>query len=78
MNLSGVKSGDIVLVDGPAAKGGDGEAQALSRYHAHVLGPAGPGRIEVRRLHGPARAFPVRARLVVGHWRKSKATTYER
>ena len=74
MLLSGIKPGDIVLVDGPAAKGGDGDAQALSRYHALVLGPAGAGRLEVRRLHGSARAFQVRARLIVGHWRKSKAS----
>lgn len=69
-SLTTIKSGDIVEVDGPNAKGSDGLAQGLTRYHALVIDNPG-GRLWVRRLNG-GRSFAVRARLVVGHWRKAR------
>jgi hypothetical protein len=72
MNLSGIRPGDIVELDGPAAKGSDGPVGGLARYHALVLEGAAGGQLRVRRLAGGT-TFYVRARLVVGHWRRSRS-----
>lgn len=70
MNTAGVRPGDLVLVDGPQAKGSDGPAAALHRYHATVVARE-HGGLTCRRLDGGS-SFFVRARLVVGHWAKRK------
>lgn len=80
MDVSKARPGDIIEVDGPRAKGSDGLAVAVSRYHALVLDnpgvpPSGPKvvRLQVRRLEG-GRSFEVRSSLVIGHWIATKAT----
>lgn len=71
MNLTGVRKDDIVLIDGPAGHGSDGPALSLYRYHAVVVARENR-RLIVRRLDG-GEAYPVRARLVVDHWRHARA-----
>lgn len=78
MTLGGVEPGDLVLVDGPNAKGSDGPAAALAPFYARVSDNPGNGHLQVRRVNPPDSAFgvnfPVRAQLVIGHWRRSRAT----
>ena len=77
MTVADVKPGDIVEIDGPRARGGN-PAQSLTRYHASVVDNPGDSTLSVRRLNtradAPNPAFPVKAYLVIGVWRRTKAT----
>ena len=72
MRLTGIRPGDVVLVDGPSARGGEAAA-AVRRYYAevrHVEPAAGGGELRVRRSDGEP-VFPVRAALVIKHFRQA-------
>jgi hypothetical protein len=66
VNLQGLRPGDVVEIDGPAAKGGEA-AHAAKRFYAQVRDvrpAAGGGELVVRRSAADP-TFTVRARLVV-------------
>lgn len=72
MRLTGIRPGDVVLVDGPSARGGE-PAAAVRRYYAEVrqVEPAaGGGELRIRRSEADP-TFPVRAGLVIKHFRQA-------
>jgi hypothetical protein len=64
MRLTGVKVGDLVLVDDGAP------------FHAEVIDAPVKQRVQVRVL-GRSQVRTVTARHVAAHWRKAKVTTRE-
>lgn len=76
MNLSGIRPGDIVEIDGLRAMAAE-PASHTGRYYAMVVDNPG-GELRVKRIDRAYRSgyerFNVRPRLVIGHWRMSKAT----
>lgn len=75
MNTTGIHPGDIIEIDGPSAKGSDGLAASVTRYHALVVD--NDGQVLARRFAG-GRSFRVRSRLIIGHWRATAATRKRR
>lgn len=75
MELSGIRAGDLVLVDGPAARGSDGRAADVERFYCEVKDNPGGGRLTVARINGRDPSwFSVRSLLIVGHFRATIAT----
>lgn len=79
MDTSGIKAGDLVKINGPAAKAAEPAAH-IEAYYAKVLDNPGGGSLTVVPISRMLAAgktfapFKVRSRLVFGHWYRDSAT----